>query len=51
LKVEDIVGGAVAGAVIGNVTAPQVTVVEPQTPLVVRTLQEVQFMVRGKEMI
>jgi hypothetical protein len=51
LKVEDIVGGAVAGAVIGNVTAPQVTVVEPQTPLVLRTLQEVQFMVKGKEMI
>ncbi len=48
LKVEDIVGGAVAGAVIGNVTAPQVTVVEPQIPLVVKTLQEIQFMVKAK---
>ncbi|MEI6428871.1 MAG: hypothetical protein WCO45_10895 [Pseudanabaena sp. ELA607] len=48
LKVEDIVGGAVAGAVIGNITAPQVTVIEPQATVVVKTLQEVQFMVKGK---
>ena len=46
VQILDILGGAAAGAVIGNVTAPQVTVIEPSTVVNIVTKQPIAFAVR-----
>ena len=46
IQILDILGGAAAGAVIGNVTAPQVTVIEPSTVVNIVTKQPITFAVR-----
>ena len=46
VQILDILGGAAAGAVIGNVTAPQVTVIEPSTVVNIVTKQPITFAVR-----
>ena len=46
IQILDILGGAAAGAVIGNVTAPQVTVIEPSTLVNIVTKQPITFAVR-----
>jgi len=46
VQILDVLGGAAAGAVIGNVTAPQVTVIEPNTVINILTKQTITFSVR-----
>ncbi len=46
VQILDVLGGAAAGAVIGNVTAPQVTVIEPSTVVNIVTRQPITFAVR-----
>ncbi len=46
VQILDVLGGAAAGAVIGNVTAPQVTVIEPSTVVNIVTKQPITFAVR-----
>lgn len=46
ISTERVLGGAAAGAVIGNVTAPDVSVIEPGTPLNLTVLQDFQPAVR-----
>lgn len=46
VQILDVLGGAAAGAVIGNVTAPQVTVIEPNTVINIVTKQTITFAVR-----
>lgn len=46
VHIEDILGGAAASVLIGNVTAPQVTVIEPSTVINVVTKQTITFAVR-----
>lgn len=46
VQILDVLGGAAAGAVIGNVTAPQVTVIEPNTVINILTKQTITFAVR-----
>jgi hypothetical protein len=46
LSTEKILGGAVAGAILGNVTAPQVTVIEPNLSVTLTTQQELRFVQR-----
>jgi hypothetical protein len=46
VQIIDILGGAAAGAIIGNVTAPQVTVIEPNLVINVVTKQTLTFAVR-----
>jgi hypothetical protein len=46
VQILDILGGAAAGAVIGNVTAPQVTVIEPNSVINIVTKQTITFAVR-----
>ncbi|NJK35665.1 MAG: hypothetical protein HC919_12320 [Oscillatoriales cyanobacterium SM2_2_1] len=43
LSTEKILGGAVAGAILGNVTAPQVTVIEPNLAMTLTIQQELRF--------
>ncbi len=46
VQILDVLGGAAAAAVIGNVTAPQVTVIEPNTSINIVTKQNITFAVR-----
>lgn len=46
VQILDVLGGAAAAAVIGNVTAPQVTVIEPNTTISIVTKQNITFAVR-----
>ncbi|BBC22857.1 hypothetical protein [Pseudanabaena sp. ABRG5-3] len=46
VQILDVLGGAAAGAVIGNVTAPQVTVIEPNAVINILTKQTITFAVR-----
>ena len=46
VQIIDILGGAAASVLIGNVTAPQVTVIEPSTVINVVTKQTITFAVR-----
>ena len=46
VQIVDILGGAAAAAVLGNVTAPQVTVIEPNTVVNIVTKQTLSFAVR-----
>lgn len=46
VHIEDVLGGAAAAVLIGNVTAPQVTVIEPSTVVNVITKQTITFAVR-----
>ncbi len=46
VQIIDILGGAAASVLIGNVTAPQVTVIEPNTVINVVTKQTITFAVR-----
>jgi hypothetical protein len=46
VQIIDILGGAAAGVLVGNVTAPQVTVIEPNTVINVLTKQTITFAVR-----
>ncbi len=43
ISTEKILGGAVVGGVIGNVTAPQVVVIEPSTPIAIVTRRNLTF--------
>jgi hypothetical protein len=43
LATENILGGAAAGVVVGNVTAPQVVVIDPSTPLNIITRRNLTF--------
>jgi hypothetical protein len=47
ISTEKVLAGAVLGGVIGNVTAPQVTVVEPNNSLTLVTSQTLSFVRRG----
>ncbi|MBD2177525.1 hypothetical protein H6F42_11435 [Pseudanabaena sp. FACHB-1998] len=46
VQILDVLGGAAAAAVIGNVTAPQVTVIEPSAVINIVTQQTISFAVR-----
>jgi hypothetical protein len=46
VQILDVLGGAAVGAVIGNVTAPEVTVIEPSTEINIVTKQILTFAVR-----
>ncbi|GBO52036.1 hypothetical protein APA_4341 [Pseudanabaena sp. lw0831] len=46
VQIIDILGGAAASVLVGNVTAPQVTVIEPNTVINVVTKQTITFAVR-----
>ncbi len=46
VQIIDILGGAAASVIVGNVTAPQVTVIEPSTVINVVTKQPITFAVR-----
>lgn len=46
VQIIDILGGAAASVLIGNVTAPQVTVIEPSTIINIVTKQTITFAVR-----
>ena len=46
VQIIDILGGAAASVLVGNVTAPQVTVIEPNTVINVMTKQTITFAVR-----
>jgi hypothetical protein len=46
VQIIDVLGGAAASVLIGNVTAPQVTVIEPNTVINVVTKQTITFAVR-----
>ena len=46
VQILDVLGGAAAAAVLGNVTAPQVTVIEPNTVVNIVTKQTLSFAVR-----
>ncbi len=46
VQILDVLGGAAAAVVIGNVTAPQVTVIEPSTIVNIVTKQTITFAVR-----
>jgi len=46
VQIIDILGGAAASVIVGNVTAPQVTVIEPNTVINVVTRQPITFAVR-----
>ena len=46
VQIIDILGGAAASVIVGNVTAPQVTVIEPNTVINVVTKQPITFAVR-----
>jgi len=46
VQILDVLGGAAAGVVIGNVTAPQATVIEPSTIINIVTKQTITFAVR-----
>ncbi len=46
VQIIDILGGAAASVLVGNVTAPQVTVIEPSTVINVMTKQTITFAVR-----
>ena len=46
VQIIDILGGAAASVLVGNVTAPQVTVIEPSTVINVVTKQTITFAVR-----
>lgn len=46
VQIIDILGGAAASVLVGNVTAPQVTVIEPSTLINVVTKQTITFAVR-----
>ncbi|MEE3719987.1 hypothetical protein V2H45_24935 [Tumidithrix elongata RA019] len=47
ISTEKVLAGAVLAGVIGNVTAPQVTVIEPNNPLTIVTSQTLTFVRRG----
>jgi len=46
VQIIDILGGAAASVIVGNVTAPQVTVIEPSTIINIVTKQTITFAVR-----
>ncbi|PZO39629.1 MAG: hypothetical protein DCF19_13680 [Pseudanabaena frigida] len=46
VQIIDILGGAAASVLVGNVTAPQVTVIEPSTVINIVTKQTITFAVR-----
>lgn len=46
ISTERVLGGAAAGAVIGNVTAPEVAIIDPGRPLNLTVLQDFQPAVR-----
>ncbi len=46
ISTERVLGGAAAGAVLGNVTAPEVAILEPGAPLNLTVLQDFQPAVR-----
>ena len=46
VQIIDVLGGAAASVLVGNVTAPQVTVIEPSTVINVVTKQTITFAVR-----
>ncbi|PZV10543.1 MAG: hypothetical protein DCF20_21155 [Pseudanabaena sp.] len=46
VQIVDILGGAAAAVLVGNVTAPQVTVIEPNAVINVVTKQTITFAVR-----
>ena len=46
VQILDVLGGAAAGVLIGNVTAPQVTVIEANTVINIVTQQNITFAVR-----
>jgi len=46
IQIIDILGGAAASVLVGNVTAPQVTVIEPNTVINIVTKQAITFAVR-----
>ena len=46
VQIIDILGGAAASVLVGNVTAPQVTVIEPSTIINIVTKQTITFAVR-----
>ncbi|MDX2255707.1 MAG: hypothetical protein NW214_09345 [Pseudanabaenaceae cyanobacterium bins.39] len=46
VQIIDILGGAAASVIVGNVTAPQVTVIEPSTVINLLTQQQITFAVR-----
>jgi hypothetical protein len=46
VQIIDVLGGAAASVLVGNVTAPQVTVIEPSTVVNVVTKQAITFAVR-----
>ena len=46
VQIIDILGGAAASVIVGNVTAPQVTVIDPNTVINVVTKQQITFAVR-----
>jgi len=46
VQIIDILGGAAAAVLVGNVTAPQVTVIEPNTVINIVTKQTITFAVR-----
>jgi hypothetical protein len=46
VQIIDVLGGAAAAVLVGNVTAPQVTVIEPSTVVNVVTKQMITFAVR-----
>lgn len=43
IATEKILGGAATGVIIGNVTAPQVVVIEPSTPIAIVTRRNLTF--------
>lgn len=47
IATEEILAGAAAGAIIGNVTAPQATVIEPNTVINLITNRDLNFSYRG----
>ncbi len=46
VQIIDVLGGAAASVLVGNVTAPQVTVIEPNTVVNIVTKQAIMFAVR-----
>ncbi|AFY74111.1 hypothetical protein Syn7502_02092 [Synechococcus sp. PCC 7502] len=46
ISTEKILGGAAAGVIVGNVTAPQVVVIEPSTPFTIVTRNNITFTTR-----
>ncbi len=46
VQIIDVLGGAAAAVIVGNVTAPQVTVIEPSTAINILTKQIISFAVR-----